>query len=51
MVNIEQSVQAEEWRNIVLQSIVFHSLGTGVRTMSEWFEFLMDFGKVFSLQM
>ena len=50
-VHIEHSVQANEWRNFVLQSIVVGSLGTGVRTMSEWSEFLMGSGKAFSLQM
>ncbi len=50
MVHIEHSVQAKEWRNVVLQSIVAHSLGTGVRTISEWFEFLMGSGKAFFLQ-
>ena len=51
MVQLEQSVQAKEWRNAVLQSIVARSLGTGVRTMSEWSEFLMGSGKAFFLQM
>ncbi len=51
MVHIEHSVQVKEWRNVVLQCIVFRSLGTGVRTMSEWYEFLMNSGKAFSLQM
>ena len=44
-------MQAEEWRNVVLQSIVAHSLGTGVRTMLEWLELLMGSCKVFFLQM
>ena len=35
----------------MLQSIVAHSLGTGVRTMSEWSEFLMGSGKAFFLSM
>ena len=51
MVHIEYSVQAKEWRNAVLQSIVARSLGTVVRTMSEWSELLMGSGKAFSLQM
>jgi len=51
MVYIEQSVQAKEWRNVLLQSIVAHSHVTGVRTMSKWSEFLMGSGKAFSLQM
>ena len=51
MVHIEHLVQAKEWGNIVLQSIVAHSLGIGVRIMSEWSEFLMGSGKAFSLQM
>ena len=51
MVHIEHSVQEKEWRNVVLQSIVARSLGTGVRTMSEWSEFLMGSGKAFSLKM
>ena len=51
MVHIEHSVQAKEWRNVVLPSIVAYSLGIGVRTMSEWIEFLMGSSKAFSLQM
>ena len=51
MVHIEHSVQAKEWRNVVLQSIVSRSLGTGVRTMSEWSELLMGSGKAFFLSM
>ena len=51
MVHIEHSVQAKEWRNVVLERIVSRSLGTSVRTMSEWSEFLMGSGKAFSLQM
>lgn len=51
MVHIEKSVQAKEWRNVALQSIVARSLGTGIRTMLEWSEFLMGSGKAFSLQM
>ena len=50
-VHIEHLVQVKEWRNDVLQSTVARSLGTGVRTMSEWSEFLMGFGKACSLQM
>ena len=50
-VHIEHLVQAKEWRNAVLQSIVSRSLGTDVRTMLEWSEFLMGSGKAFSLQM
>ena len=37
--------------NVVLQSIVSHNLGNGVRTMSEWFEILMGSGKAFFLLM
>ena len=51
MVHIEHLVQAKEWRNDVLQSIAPHSLGTIVKTMSEWSELLMGSGKAFSLQM
>ena len=51
MVHIEHLVQAKEWRKAVLQRIVSRSLGTGVRTMSEWSEFLMGSGKVLPLQM
>ena len=51
MVHIEYLVQEKEWRNDVLQSIVACSLGTGVRTMSEWSEFLMGSGKAFFLSM
>ena len=51
MVHIEHSVQAKEWRNVVLQSIVSRSLGIDVRTMLEWFAFLMGSGKAFSLHM
>ena len=47
--HIEHSVQAKEWRNVVLQSNVARSLGTGVRTMSELPEFLMGSGKALSL--
>ena len=50
-VHIEHLVQVKEWRNVVLQSIVAHSLGTAVRTLSEWFELLMGSGKVFFLSM
>ena len=35
----------------MLQSIVSCSLGTSVRTISEWFEFLMGSGKAFFLSM
>ena len=51
MVHIEQLVQAKEWRNDVLQSIVAHKLGTAVRTMLEWSELLMGSGKAFFLSM
>ena len=51
MVHIEHLVQVKEWRNDVLQSIVPHSLGTAVRTMSEWSELLMGSGKAFFLSM
>ena len=51
MVHIEHLVQAKEWRNDVLQSIIPHSLGTAVRTMSEWSELLMGSGKAFFLSM
>ena len=51
MVQIEYSVQAKEWRNDVLQSIFPHSLGTAVRTMSEWSQLLMGSGKAFFLSM
>ena len=51
MVHIEHLVQVKEWRNDVLQRIVARSLGTGVRTMSEWSEFLMGSGKAFFLSM
>ena len=44
-------MQAKEWRNVVLQSIVAHSLGTGVRTTSEWSELLVGSGKAFFLSM
>ena len=47
MVHIEHLVQAKEWRDDVLQSIVPHSLGTAVRTMLEWSELLMGSGKAF----
>ena len=50
-VHIEHLVQVKEWRNVVLQRIVAHSLGTGVRTLSEWFELLMDSGNAFFLSM
>ena len=50
-VHIEHLVQAKEWRNVVLPSIVSHSLGIGVRTMSEWSELLMGSCKAFFLQM
>jgi len=45
-VHIDHLVQVKEWRNDVLQSI-----GTGVRTMSEWSELLMGSCKAFFLQM
>ena len=51
MVHIEHLVQAKEWRNDVLQSIVPSCLGSVVTTMSEWSELLMGSGKPFSLQM
>ena len=51
MVHIEYLVQAEEWRNYVLESIVPYSLGTVVSTMSEWSELLMGSGKAFFLSM
>ena len=49
--HIEHSVQAKEWGNVVLQSIVSHNLGNAIRTMSEWSKFLMGSGKAFFLQM
>jgi len=51
MVHIEHLVQVKEWRHVVLQSIVPHSLGTTIRNMSEWSELLMGSGKAFFLQM
>jgi len=51
VVHIEHLVQAKEWRNVVLQSIVSHSLGNVVRTMSEWSKLLMGSCKAFFLQM
>ena len=50
MVHIEHLVQAKEWRNDVLQSIVPYYLGSVVRTMSEWSELLMGSDKAFFLQ-
>ena len=50
-VHIEHLVQVKEWRNVVLQSIVPHKLGTAVRTMLEWSELLMGSGKAFFLSM
>ena len=44
MVHIEHLVQAKEWRNDVLQSVVPSCLGSVVRTMSEWSELLMGSG-------
>ena len=51
MVHIELSVQAKEWWNYLAQRIIAHNLGNGVRTILEWFEFLMDSCKAFFLQM
>ena len=51
MVHIEHLVQAKEWRNDVLQSIVSRSLGTAVRTLSEWSELLTGSGKALFLSM
>ena len=34
-----------------IKCIVSHNLGNGVRTISEWFEFPIGFGKAFLLQM
>jgi hypothetical protein len=51
VVHIEHWVQAKEWGNVELKSIVSHNLGNGVRTISEWSELLMGSGKAFFLQM
>jgi len=44
-------VQAKEWENAELKCIVSHSLGNGVRTISEYSEFMISSGKAFLLQM
>jgi len=43
-------VQAKEWGNVELKCIVSHSLSNGVRTISEWSQFLIGSSKVFLLQ-
>lgn len=50
MVHIEHWVQTKEWGNVELKCIVSHSLGNGVRTISEWFEFPISSAKAFLLQ-
>ena len=50
-VHIEHLVQAKEWTNVVLQSIVSYILGNAVRTMLEWSKLLMGSCKAFFLQM
>ena len=44
-------MQAKEWQNVELKCNVSHSLGNGVRTISEWSEFPIGVGKAFLLQM
>ena len=44
-------MQAKEWGNVELKCIVSHSLGNGVRAISEWYEFPIGSGKAFLLQM
>ena len=44
-------MQAKEWGNIELGSIVSHGVGDGLRPVSEWLELLKGSGKVLFLQM
>ena len=44
-------MQAKEWGNAELKCIVSHSLGNGVRAISEWSEFPIGSDKAFLLQM
>ena len=44
-------MHTKEWGNAELKCIVSHSLGNGVRTISEWYEFSIGSDKAFLLQM
>ena len=50
-VQIEHWVQTKEWGKAEFKCFVSHSLGNGVRTISEWSEFPIGSGKAFLLQM
>jgi hypothetical protein len=49
-IHVEHSVQAMEMRNIKLKSVFTHSLGDGVRSITEWEKLLMRPYKSFFLQ-
>ena len=51
VVHIEHWVQAKEWGNAEFKCIISHSLGNGVRTISNWYEFPIGSGKAFLLKM
>jgi hypothetical protein len=44
-------MQAKEWGNVELKSIVTHNLGDGVRSIMEWTKLLMGSCKALFLQM
>ena len=49
-IHVEHWVQAKERRNVDLERIITHSLGDGVRPITEWAKLLMGFYKTFFLQ-
>ena len=49
-IHVEHWVQAKERRNVELKIIIPHSLGDGVRPISEWAKLPMGSCKAFFLQ-
>ena len=49
-IHVEHWVQAKERRNVELKSIIPHSLGDGVRPITEWEKLSMGSCKAFFLQ-
>lgn len=50
-IHIKNWVQAKEWGNVEIKSVVSHSLCDGVRPILEWSKLPMGSGKAFFLQM
>ena len=49
-IHVEHWVQAKERRNVELKRIIYHSLGDGVRPITEWVKLSMGSCKAFFLQ-